>query len=585
MRLIEALQVINAAREGERPTEAVYLLSGFTPAHLQTFITARLQQRAPARRVVAEPGVFGDLIGNIERAVKRPAGIAVVLVEWGDLDARLGLRVAGGWSPASFDSILDTARLTLRRLEGAIATLSTTSPTTVSAPTLPLPPVAFTPEPQASAFELRLRALVAETMVRLAETPGVRVLNAQRLDRVSPLDSRHDAASELATGFPYTTEHAGLLAAALADVARPAAPKKGLISDLDDTVWRGILGDVGVDGISWHLEHKTQVHGLYQQLLASLADAGVLVAISSKNDAALVTTAFERQDMVLKATQVFPIVANWRAKSEAVRSILETWNIAADSVVFVDDSPMELAEVQAQHPGIECVAFPKDDPRAVITLLRRLRDTFGKPAVLREDQLRRESIRSAVVAREALASSGEGTEDFLAQAEAVVTLDFRKNGRDARPFELLNKTNQFNLNGVRLSEADWRAIVNGERSFTASVAYRDKYGALGTIAVLAGSVEDGTVKVDHWVMSCRAFARRIEHQSLRALFDRFNGERVELDYRPTERNGPTQEFLAEFFDLGGGAGRLTLTRDDFHARTRPTYHTLEELDAETADRG
>src|SRR5208283_1540230 len=136
------------------------------------------------------------------------------------------------------------------------------------------------------------------------------------------------------------------------------------------------------------LTRHAHLHGLYQKLLASLAESGTLIAVASKNDPAVVQTALERQDLLLRPGQVFPIEVHWNAKSGSVGRILETWNIAADSVIFVDDSPMELAEVAAAHPGIECVLFPKNDYAAGLTMLRHLRDRCGKERVSKDDALR-----------------------------------------------------------------------------------------------------------------------------------------------------------------------------------------------------
>ena len=102
----------------------------------------------------------------------------------------------------------------------------------------------------------------------------------------------------------------------------PPLPKKGLVTDLDETLWKGVLGDVGVNGVSWCLDDHSQPHALYQQLVASLAESGVLVAIASRNDPALVRQAFERQDVLLNEEQVFPIESNWGAKSESIGRIL-----------------------------------------------------------------------------------------------------------------------------------------------------------------------------------------------------------------------------------------------------------------------
>src|SRR5262249_30015243 len=155
----------------------------------------------------------------------------------------------------------------------------------------------------------------------------------------------------------------------------------------------------------------------------------------------------EREDLLLRPQQVFPVEAHWNAKSGSVGRILEAWNVSADSVIFVDDSPMELAEVAAAHPGIECVLFPGNDYPAGLAMLRLLRDRCGKERVSKDDALRLESIRQGAAFREQV-EGGSAPESFLEQIGAVVTFDFAAAGQP-RVLELVNKTNQFNLNGRR----------------------------------------------------------------------------------------------------------------------------------------
>ena len=118
----------------------------------------------------------------------------------------------------------------------------------------------------------------------MVQLPNVRIVNPQRLDALSPPAERLDVKAELMSGFPYRTAHASVVAELLAEPLKPVMPKKGLITDLDDTLWRGILGEVGAHGVTWDLDHYSHMHGLYQQLLNSLAEAGVLIGVASKND-------------------------------------------------------------------------------------------------------------------------------------------------------------------------------------------------------------------------------------------------------------------------------------------------------------
>jgi FkbH-like protein len=573
MKLIDALEIIRAGR-GRSSERTFALATGFTPLHLATFLTAHLQRRLAQDRAGLSTGVFGDLVGNVRRlAAASPAGLAVV-VEWPDADARLGYRQNGGWGPAALPDILQGARGTLARLAAEVTAAGERTPVVVSLPTLPLPPVAFTTPGQASGFELQLRLELAQFAATLAGTPGVTIVSAQQLDAASPIAGRLSVKGDLATGLPYAQPHADAVAEACATLLLPATPKKGLITDLDDTVWLGILGDVGVDGVAWDLEHHAQVHGMYQQLVASLAESGVLVAIASKNDESLVEEAFRRRTPLLPRDAVFPLLASWGAKSKAVDAVLHAWNVGPDSLVFVDDSPIELAEVQARFPQVECRLFPKNDPDAVLALLRELRELFGRPALQAEDALRRESLRNAEAFRQS-AAGGHDEESFLSGLDATVTFTTGQDAADARAFELINKTNQFNLNGRRYLDADWKALRVRSDAALVTVSYQDKFGALGKIAVLTGIVEDGRVQVERWVMSCRAFARRIEHATLRALFDQLDVDEVVLDYEPTARNTPTREFLATLGPLPEGAAPITITRAEFDRVCPPLYHRTE----------
>jgi FkbH-like protein len=573
MKLIEALQIIGRARALDRPLRPVHLLSGFTPLHLQTFVHATLQERDPQRRVELHVGLFGDLIGNVSRSAEQGATEAVIVIEWSDLDPRLGWRAAGGWGSAQLADIVATAKGSLTRLERSIEGLSLQGATiVVSAPTLPLPPVSFTPGWTSSEFELDLLLAIGSSMRRLATGSRVRIVNSRRLDHDSPLDARHDVRAEISSGFPYTQSHARALATLIVDNLKSKSTKKGLITDLDDTLWHGILGDVGVEGIACSLEAHAHVHALYQQLLASLADAGALLAIASKNEADIVAIALEREEHLVRTRHFFPINASWQPKSESVAQILQAWNVGAESVVFVDDSPIELAEVQARFPDVECFLFPKDDPAAVVSLLSTLRDMFGKYQLLDEDKLRLESLRST---REvSVASQGTtDTEAFLSGLDAKITFEISQDAADARAFELVNKTNQFNLNGVRYSEAEWHAALSASESFLLTAAYEDKFGRLGKIAVILARKRADEVLVASWVLSCRAFSRRIEHQCVQLLFDYFAVSRLVLDFQSTDRNGPTREFVARW-NTGVAGEPIIIERAAFEATGERMYHSV-----------
>src|SRR5712664_239035 len=297
MKLIETLHIANAPQQG--PWFRVLLACGFTPLHLQTAIKANLRLRLPSRSIEVRTGVYGDLGGTLESAKEHFDAVLVVL-EWGDLDPRLSWRSPGKIS----GEVISDARARLNRIETAVDRLVEKTIVAVSLPTLPMAPVLHTPGSELQSVE----AAFLEMLYGLTASTRAVVLHPKFLRQ----GSEHDLRSELMNGFPYSFSYADALAAGLVRIVLPPEPQKGLITDLDETLWSGILGDDGLEGISWDVDHKSGFHGVYQQLLNVLADAGILLGVASKNDAGLVDNALARPDLVVEPRHLFPIEAHWR---------------------------------------------------------------------------------------------------------------------------------------------------------------------------------------------------------------------------------------------------------------------------------
>ena len=575
MKLLDALELLKKPISEVAPVRELSLACGFTPLHLKTFLAAQMRLCFPEDRIEIGTGLYGNLIGNLERL--RPSGglIVCVVAEWADLDARLGIRSLGGWCSPDIPDIVESARRQSERLSDLVIQLADKAPIYVSTPTLPLPPIFTTRGVQAHHYECQLWDIVGSLATSTSRHTRVRLLNSRRLDELSPLARRFDVKSEITTGFPYGLEHASRIAESLAALIQDSPPKKGLITDLDDTLWAGILGEIGVDRITWDLAGHAHMHGLYQQFLGSLASTGVLLAAASKNDRGLVEQALDRRDILLRKESLFPLEVHWRPKSESVGRVLETWNIGPADVVFIDDSPMEVAEVHAAFPEMECIVFPRGNYPGIWDLLRGLRDSFGKGIVSSEDTIRLRSIRAASTFRSSVPEGGLGADDFLLKAEAVITFNLGTDPRDNRALELINKTNQFNLNGKRFSESEWLNFLRGPAAFVLTASYEDKYGPLGKIAVIMGRIAGRKVYVNTWVMSCRAFSRRVEHQCLRYLFEKLDADEIVFDYHPTPRNGPTQDFFTEL--LGGLPGPTpSFEKATFSAKIPSLFHRVVE---------
>jgi FkbH-like protein len=335
------------------------------------------------------------------------------------------------------------------------------------------------------------------------------------------------------------------------------------------------VGEAGVDAVSWDLEHHAQAYGLYQQMLDHLADCGVLLGVCSKNELAVVESALRRKDLFLDAETFFPVCAGWGPKSGSVAEILRVWNIDENSVVFIDDNPMELSEVQQVFPGLTCLPFPANDANKIWDLLGQLRDLFGKPFATEEDRLRRASLRATAWIGDS--ESQSSSPEFIRGLQGVVTLDYKKDAANHRALELLNKTNQFNLNGLRMNEGEWRAYMERPETILSVVSYQDKFGPLGRIGVVLGFRQDKVLKITHWAMSCRAFSRRLEYHTLDSLFRESNAEEIEFAFQPTERNQPLQDFFRNLGIRQDGACTYKLTQSQFLSRAEELPHKSEIL--------
>jgi FkbH-like protein len=568
MKLSEALGVVNGAREKARGRR-FFLVCGFTPLHLKTFLAAHLQSAVADARVEIATGVYGDVAAALADV---PGGseLAVVL-EWPDLDPRLGFRRLGGWGPAHTADIVGSARAQLASLAEKIRAVADSSSVTLCLPSVPLPPFAAVPTWLLDADTLALTGAVNEFALDLARHPAVRVVDSSVASTTTGIRS-FDFKAELQSGFPYTTAHADSLAAAIAMALLRRQPKKGLITDLDDTLWSGLLGEVGLDGVSWTLDRDSQIHGIYQQLLNAFASGGTLLAVASKNDGTLVEKALGQLDLVVDKTNLYPVEASWGPKSQGIRRILDRWNIGASDVVFIDDSPMELAEVKSAFPEMECILFKPADSSYSYDLFFRLQDLFGKSQVSTEDRLRLSSIKGQEQLRDER-ERVKSEDEFLEGLEAVLTIRFSRDFSESRPFELVNKTNQFNLNGNRFDAASWKQLSSDPQRCLIVVDYKDKYGPLGAIAVATGTRRHDLFDMDAWVMSCRAFSRRIEYATMAAIFSTLRVESIELRFCATARNGPIQAYLGNILGQEPAVNHR-ISKAGFYATCPPLSHSV-----------
>ena len=178
------------------------------------------------------------------------------------------------------------------------------------------------------------------------------------------------------------------------------------------------MGEVGVQGVNWDLDHHSQDLRPLSANVQTLSQEGVLIGVVSKNDPAVVEEAFRREDLILSKESISMLNVSWGSKAKAVSQILEVWNVGADSVVFMDDSPSGVGRSQGSAFRYRMHSISRGRSQAIYELLVHLRDLFGKGIISEEDQLRQESIRHSATLRQADDGSEGFSEVLLEQAEA-----------------------------------------------------------------------------------------------------------------------------------------------------------------------
>jgi FkbH-like protein len=373
---------------------------------------------------------------------------------------------------------------------------------------------------------------------QLALTRGLDAIAARLGARSVPAES-FSLGTYFGSGCPVGGARLGQVAEMAIDALTRTnpPPSKVLVTDLDNTLWAGVIAEDGPDGIRYRSEGAGYRHYVYQGLLARLRREGVLLAAVSRNDASVILPPLRAGQMPLGEADFVAVVASYHAKSAQIRQLSTQFNLGLDAFVFVDDNPVELEEVGQTLPLVRTLAFPKHD-EDLPAFLDRLAACFDRREVTGEDRNRTELYRRRLEGMAPAEVKGADLTRFLADLQMRLVLHDRSEGDRTRAVQLINKTNQFNANGRRWTEEEVTGVLErGGRLFGASLA--DRSGSHGEIvSCLVGP--DGIIEA--FVMSCRVFQRRVEYAFLAALAGR-GTPLVALRHARTERNEPFAQFV------------------------------------------
>jgi FkbH-like protein len=319
-------------------------------------------------------------------------------------------------------------------------------------------------------------------------------------------DPRYWNLSKHAVALQYTPLLARHTAAVIA--ASLGLSRKCLVLDLDNTLWGGVIGEDGLGGIRLGNGVEGEAFVAFQEYILELKNKGVILAVCSKNNYADAIQPFEEHpDMRLRLKDIALFVANWDSKPDNLRYIAKTLRLGLDSLVFVDDNPVECAHVRQSVPEVDVIALPEDPSyycRALSQYLLLETNSFTAEDVQRTDQYRAE-----VQTRE-LEASAASLDEFYAglQMRAHVTA-FQKD-QLPRIVQLIGKTNQFNLTTRRYGMSQVERFIQDPHCLHLALRLRDRYADHGLVSLIIARRQGDLLDIDTWLMSCRVIGRTVE---------------------------------------------------------------------------
>jgi FkbH-like protein len=322
--------------------------------------------------------------------------------------------------------------------------------------------------------------------------------------------------------------------------------RKCLVLDLDNTLWGGIIGDDGVENIK--LGPESAIGEAYidvQEYVKALKERGIILAVNSKNDDANAKSGFEHDSSVLNKEDITSFQANWNPKHDNMVVIAKEINIGLDSLVFLDDNPVERDLVKNQCPMIEVPSV--EDVTTYISTL----DSSGvfETVSLSADDLNRSNFYKENSQRKQLTESFKNYDEFLKSLDMKAEIAPFNTSNIDRITQLINKTNQFNLTTKRYTLAQIQAIMSNDSYITLYGRLKDKFGDNGIVSIIIVKIEPEACIIDTWLMSCRVLKRQFEKAMFDVLLKKLNARSIKSItgcYKPTKKNKMVQNLFQEF---------------------------------------
>lgn len=324
--------------------------------------------------------------------------------------------------------------------------------------------------------------------------------------------------------------------------------KKCLVLDLDNTLWGGVVGDDGWDGIQLDPNQAIgEAYRFFQQYVLSLKERGVIIAVCSKNDPDIAKEPFDKNEhMLIHLDDISCFIANWEDKAGNLRRIAQELNIGMDSLVFFDDNPAEREIVKQFASEVHVVDVPKDPAQYVLQM--EIESPFEWLQITKEDLERTNSYRDNEK-RQKLQNSFVDYDEYLRALEMKGCSALLKEADRGRFTQLINKSNQFNLRTIRYSESDVQQMMLDGNTRCLYTKLSDKFSNYGLISCVILKKQEQVCFIDTWVMSCRVLKRGVEHMMFNTIIQSaadMGCSTIAAEYIKTKKNGLVQNFYESF---------------------------------------
>ena len=397
-----------------------------------------------------------------------------------------------------------------------------------------------------------------EFFAALDKIPGVYLTTAKQVNLLYPVDQWYDADAYRFGRIPYTSEYFIALASQLARMvfSLTTPERKVIVLDCDNTLWSGVCGEVNPEDLSIDARYLA-----LQRFMAAQAARGRLVCICSKNSEADVWNVFDqREDMVLKREHLVSWRINWQPKSENLIDLAGELQLGLDSFIFVDDNPVECAEVKARCPEVLTLQLPSD-PLLIPNFLQHVW-AFDKLHVTDTDLQRTRSYQTDSERRR-FESRSDSFARFISELDIRIDISPIRIADVPRVSQMTQRTNQFNTTTRRMDELKIRGLCVEDGPSCHVVNVTDRFGDYGLAGVLMGRTIEDRYVVDSFLLSCRALGKGVEYEMLAyagKLAASLRHEFVDVHYRETSRNQPALIFLRSLRGIELREGDITVFR-------------------------